>query len=201
LEKIVVKTAVKTALIVILILLISIGVINFAFPQHVATFAERIGNYQLAVKYTNLRYSYTGDEYDLARLVDDCILSDKDEYIVTYGEKLIDDEGFDEVCEYKNELLKEYIDVDYGQYVAGKVAVSKYNLGDFDGALKLALRINGSLSFKANNAVLALSAKVIENKDRESAVKVVSALGGITTENDGETALLNKLIERLRSII
>lgn len=199
-EKIVVKTAVKTALIVIFILLISIGVINFAFPQYVATFAERVGNYQLAVKYTTLRYSYTGDEYDLARLVDDCILCDKDEYIITYGEKLVNDDNFDDVCVYKNSLLNIYMDVDYRQYVGGKVAVSKYNQDDFDGALELAFRINGSESFKANNAVVALSAKVIENKDGASASKIITGLANLTVQDEEDKVLLERLTERLKGI-
>lgn len=55
-QKLVVKTAVKTVLILLGIVIAAFAIFNFAFPQHMATAMESLGNYDMAVKYANLRY-------------------------------------------------------------------------------------------------------------------------------------------------
>lgn len=156
-----------------------------------ATLSENAGNYTLAVKYTSLRYNYTGDVYDLARCVDDSLLSGKDKYISQYGEKLIDDENFGEVCEWKNTYLNGY---DYKQYLGGKVACAVYNLGDFDAAFGLARDMVGDGGFANGNAVVALCVQVYGAQDAENADRLISYLSSLTPADGDEEELISTLI-------
>lgn len=198
-KNIIVKTAVKTALILLGLLVAAFCVLNLAFPQYLATFTEDIGNYTLAVKYASLRYTYTGDVYDLARCVDDAILSEKDELILDYGEKLLDDQNYAEVVEYKNTNVLNGV-MDYDTFVCAKVAVAKYAMGDFDGALALAQRSNGATSFKKGNAVAALSVRVRANKDAPAAKKLLDALDGIIPSEDEEIKFKDELYRLVKIV-
>lgn len=198
-ERIVVKTAVKTVLILLGIVIVSLGVLNIAFPQYMATFTENIGNYSLAVKYASLRYTYTGDVYDLARCVDDSILSGKDEFILEYGEKLIGSDGYEQVAEYKNTQVLNGA-MDYGLFVSGKVAAAKYSLGDFDGALELALASNGATSFKKGNPLAALAAKVRERDDAVSAEKLLRVLDNVNPVDEEEAHYKNELYKLVKTV-
>jgi hypothetical protein len=161
-----------------------------------ATFTEGIGNYSLAVKYTSLRYTYTGDKYDLARCVEDSILSEKDEYIVEYGEKLIALEDFDEVCAYKEE---QYKIENYREYLYGKVASSLYGTGDLEGAITLAENENGLTSFASGNPLMALAVRIITDHDKESASVMIEELEKVTPQNEDEITLLSNMKHRLYS--
>ncbi|MGN0814351.1 MAG: hypothetical protein ACI4MH_03875 [Candidatus Coproplasma sp.] len=198
-EKIIVKTAVKAALIIVGLLLAAFCVLNLAFPQHVATFTENIGNYTLAVKYASLRYTYTGDVYDLARCVEDSILSEKDEYILQYGEELIESENYAEVVDYKNSQVLSGV-MDYDSFLCGKVASSKYVLGDFDGALEIAKKSNGTQSFKKGNAVAALSVEVRAQRDVQAANKLLGALDGIIPSQEEEIKFKDELYKLVKTI-
>ncbi|MGN0818118.1 MAG: hypothetical protein ACI4L9_04030 [Candidatus Coproplasma sp.] len=198
-EKIIVKTAVKAALIILGLLIAAFCVLNLAFPQHVATFTEDIGNYDLAVKYASLRYTYTGDSYDLARCVDDSILSEKDEYILEYGEKLLSCQDYAEVVEYKNTQVLNGV-MDYDCFVSGKVAAAKYRQGDFDGALELAKKSNGTQSFKKGNALAALAVEVRAQRDAQSAKKLLVVLDGIDCSEEEENIFKAELYKQLNTV-
>jgi hypothetical protein len=197
-EKIIVKTAVKTVLIIFILLAIVFAVFNFAFPQHMATACERLGNYSLAVKYTSLRYTYTRDVDDLSRCVDDCILSGKDEYIADFGEQMLKQDTFDEVVAKNGNGYPG--SVDYNQYLSGKVAASKYAVGDFDGGLEVAFAANGYTSFANGNPLMVMSIRIIYEKDKSGATRMAEELQKVTPSDDVEIADLKALIKRLRSL-
>lgn len=196
LKNIMVKTAVKTALILIAVLLIAFGVFNFACPQHMATFTENIGNYSLAVKYTSLRYSYTGDVYDLARCVEDCVRAESDANIVKYGKKLINHGKFGEVCEYKDER-NGFEGGTYKQYICGKVASASYSLGDFESALGIAVEANGVTSFRYGNALMTLAMRVSDSSDVADKSAVLDALNAVEPSVQEEIELLNQVKDRV----
>lgn len=196
-EKLVVKTAVKTVLIILGILIAVFAVFNFAFPQHMATATESIGNYDLAVKYASLRYYYTKDCGDLARCFDDSVLLGKDEYILQYGEQLIEHRDYENVCDRKN-AQQTGSGYDYDQWVKGKLAVSYYNTGDTEKAIEKAVESNGITSFARGNALMTLAARVRSAHDKETAETLIGVLGEIhPTEQQEETNRL-KVIDLLQ---
>jgi hypothetical protein len=197
-EKIIVKTAVKTVMIILIALIILFAVFNFAFPQHMATACERLGNYSLAVKYASLRYTYTRDADDLSRCVNDSILSGKDEYIADFGEQMLELDTFDELVAQNGNGYPG--GVDYNQYLSGKVAASKYATGDFDGAFEIAFKANGDSSFASGNPLMVMSIRIISEKDKTGASQMAEGLQKVSPEDEGEQTNLRELIKRLRTV-
>ena len=203
-EKVVVKTAVKTVLIILGILIAVFAVFNFAFPQHMATATESIGNYDLAVKYASLRYHYTKNCSDLARCFDDSVLAENDRYILDYGEQLISHRDYESVCESKNEK-QTGSGYNYDQWVKGKLSVSYYNTGKPDKAIEKAEEANGGgNTFVYGNALMSLSARVRKAEDRETAQKLVNLLSDTEKFHPTETKeqdYLRTVIQLLQDMI
>lgn len=171
LEKLVVRTAVKTVLIILGIFLVVFAVFNFAFPQHMATITESTGNYTLAVKYADLRYTYSKECGDLSRCYDDSVFTGDVQLILKYGEKLISDEDFYKVCDEKS---KTYAGYNYKNWVYSKYCAAMYDKGDKNEAIKIAIESNGAGSFKRGNAVMSLASKINGAKDSDSAAKLLN---------------------------
>lgn len=199
LEKLVVKTAVKTVLIILGILVAVFAVFNFAFPQHMATVTESMGNYSIAVKYAWLRYTYTGDGEDLSRCFDDSVLLGNDKYILQYGEELTNLNEFERICEKKNQRMG--AGYDYRHYVLGKMAVANYNTGKKQEAVELAAEANGTESFAYGNALMSLSAVARSEKDAEVSSAIITKLENIHPAIDKEINYLKEVTNSLRSVV
>lgn len=199
-QKLVVKTAVKTVLILLGIIIGFFAIFNFSFPQHMATAMESIGNYDMAVKYANLRYFYTKNCYDLARCFDDSVLADDDENVVLYGEKLINNVEYSNVCDYKNRLFNGYFD--YNHKVKSCLTVSYYNIGQTDKAIDMACEDNGTTSFEKGNSIIVLSSKIYNKHDAIAAEKLLLRIENNVTpvgaEQEGD---FNYVIQKLRSTV
>jgi hypothetical protein len=197
-EKLIVRTAAKTVVIILIIVAIIFAVFNFVFPQHMATYCENVGNYSLAVKYTSLRYTYTGSADDLERCVQDSILSGVDDYIADYGKQLLDNDELEQIVERNGDGYPG--GQNYYEYLSGKVAASKSTIGDFDGAWEIALKANGTTSFKSGNPVTTLAIRIISDKNKDAATKMVEKLQEITPQEESEQTSLRELTKRLRSV-
>lgn len=214
-QKLVVKTAVKTVLVLLGVILAAFAVFNFAFPQHMATAMESLGNYDMAVKYANLRYFYTKDSFDLARCFDDSVLSGNDGNIIYYGEALMSDGNYSKVCSERNGLYNDlYSDqsgfsFDYDLRVKSSLSSSYYNLaveaeGDeraeyTEKAIGFAANANGSERFPYGNALMTLSVRIVNRNDGAAASAMLDVLDGITA-SDGELDDLNYIKSRLRGV-
>lgn len=198
-EKLVVKTAVKTVLVILGVVLVVFAIFNFAFPQHMATFTEGIGNYPLAVKYASLRYSYTGDGEDLSRCFDDSVLAENDVAVVEYGDKLIARSDFDRLCfERDNKMGVGY---DYRHSVYRKLAVSYYRTGRKEESVELASKANGTLSFTYGNALMSLSAVVRSANDGATCALIIKKLEGLTPSVEQEKGYVKEVTNSLRAVV
>lgn len=207
-EKIVVKTAVKTVLAILAVLVVVFAIFNFAFPQHMATFMESIGNYSLAVKYSSLRYSYTGDSMDLSRCFENSVSLGNDDYIIEYGEELVAKEDFSSVCELKEKEFYELDDkyfnedvvYDYNQRVKGKLAVAYYHNGEDERAINYAFAANGTESFISGNALITLYLEIRSENDSEAAGMMLEVLSKVSPTDEKEAQSLGEVIESLSGI-
>lgn len=198
-EKLVVKTAVKTVLIILGVLIVVFAVFNFAFPQHMATVTESMGNYSLAVKYASLRYHYTKDCDDLARCFDDSVLCGNDKYVLDYGNRLIEHQGYEQVCREKN-LRQTGSRYDYDHWVMSKIAVSTYNTGKPYEAIQLAAADNGTESFEDGNALMAVCVRIKGEKDKDAATEMVKVLEGIHPVNSTESGSLTEFLAVMSAV-
>lgn len=192
--KVITKTAFKTILALLLILIIGAAVWFLGFPQSLATIGEKTDNYAFAVPCAALRYSYTKDAEDLARCVEDSIFSGKNSYIIKYGKKLIARGDFDSLCEKKDgELETAGFPAGYKQYICGYVAAAMYAQSDLEGAIALAQEANGKESFVKNNALAVLSIRVADGGSAEDKQCVLAALGEINPTSESDILYLQNL--------
>ena len=146
-------------------------------PQSMATASEKAGNYSFAVTCADLKYKYTKDADDLARCVQDSILSGNDKNVVKYGEKFIGNEKFEEVCESRGENFK--------VYVCGNIAASQYNRGSLEKAISTCEK-GGAASF------MKLTVAVAEKGSAEDKQTLKTAL-----ERQPENQIIKNLLEIL----
>lgn len=215
-QRLIVKTAVKTVLILLGLIVAAFAIFNFAFPQHMATAMETLGNYGMAVKFANLRYVYTGDCFDLARCYDDSVLAEDDGGIIYYAEKLIADTDYAYVCSSRNELYnKEYSEqfgfsFDYDLRVRSTLSVSYYNVAiEKSGeereeyvrsAIDFASQANGNERFPFGNALMTLSYKISNANDVFAAGEMLSVLEQVSTADSEEATNLNYVKGKLRAV-
>lgn len=199
-DKLVVKTAVKTVLIIVGIIVILCAVATFGFPQHMATATESIGNYTLAVKFADLRYKRTKKVEDLARCFDDSVLLGDDEIIIEYGEMLVKHEGYALLCEDKNEQFAYVNNYDYDIWVKAKICVSIYNTGEPARAMEDALYYNGKSSFPYSNPLMSLAMQIFKKKDAESAAAMLDYLNQVTAVEVDDVECLRQLKEMMTAL-
>ena len=92
------KTALKTLLLLAVLVLVAFAVASLGFPSDMAGLCEKSGNYSMAAGYANLSYTYYMDVNDLNRCFLDSVYSRNDSRIIKFGDNLIADEKFAEVC-------------------------------------------------------------------------------------------------------
>lgn len=189
----------KTVLIILGVVVVIFAIFNFAFPQHMATLTEGMGNYNLAVKYASLRYSYTHDGDDLSRCFDDSVLLGNDKYIIQYGEELTARNDFELICEVKNEKVGG--GYDYRHRVLGKLAVSYYKTDKKQEAVELAYEANGTGSFAYGNALMALSAVVRSAKDGTVCASIIEKLDKITPVKEEEINYVKEVKSSLKTVV
>lgn len=199
------------------IIIAAFAIFNFAFPQHMATAMESLGNYGMAVKYANLRYMYTNDSFDLARCYDDSVLADDDGAIIYYAEKLMADNNYLKVCEERNDMYNKMyhdqfgFDFNYDLRVRSALSSSYYNEGlKKEGAeretytqkaIAFALETCGSDRFPYGNSLMTLSIKIANNKDKTAAESMLEVLNGVTPSEASERSDLDYLKNKLRGVI
>ena len=190
--KIIVKTALKVLLALLILAVIAFAAVSLAAPKTMAEFFEKQGNYSFAKGYMSLQYTYSGNVDDLAHFVQDCIQAEDDNSTSKMGEKLVVHDGFKELCERETERLG----VDYRHYICGKIACAKYRLGDKDGAIKFAkdkdyIVENGE--FSKNNALVQLMVEVTKANDKDGAQQLKSAIGKIECSGEYRSDILAAL--------
>lgn len=193
LKNFVIKTAVKTFLIVLAVAVAGFIIFNFAFPQHMASFAERVGNYDMALKYASLRYSYTGSTDDLARCFEDAILAGDDEAILEYGDEFFEKD--DHVAVMVDLSVKR--ELDYSDLFGGSLASARYGAGDIEGAMELCGMLYAG-SITASCPYTALAASVVSAADAEGAAQLLDVLQDLEPQSGGD--ILAKLVEELAKL-
>ena len=185
-EKVVLKAAVKAVLGILIIFVLAFSVFNLAFPQHMATITENMGYYSLAVKYADLRYSYTKNYNDLVRCFEDGVLAKNDTYVIKYGDMVIENvQKFEQLCIDKQDPYSAYL---YGDWAYSKISVSYYNEGckerkkDSEDskkilkAVELAIVNCGTEEFRYGNALMSLAASIYSSHDSETAYLMCKVL-------------------------
>lgn len=168
-QKIILKTALKTLLGVIIALILAFGIASFGFPQSMAGICAKCGNYRFATSYASLRYTYTKSVDDLDVCAQYSIFSGHDGNIVKFCGKLVDDKGFEGICEKRGDKSG-----DYKQFIYGNLSAAQYRRGDKQKAVETAETamedVNG---FPAGNAFVYLTLAVQKKPDEDIANEIL----------------------------
>ena len=164
LKNVVVKTALKVILAVIIAMGVAFATASLGFPKSMATLFENMGAYSFATGYASLAYKYSGTVENLARCVDDSVFGEDEPNIVNFGNKLVKHSDF---LNYSQKRTDES-GIDYFHFVYSNLAVAKYGQGDKKGALETAKTSMQDVSdFPVNNALAALAIRAAEKSDEQ----------------------------------
>lgn len=131
LKEVVVKTALKTLLAVIIALVLAFGIVSLAYPGGMANICENTGNYSMAVSYCSLAYKYSGKVEDLARCAEDSIFAKNDKKIEKYCSELLQHKDFENLCAEKSGNLNlggVQLTLDYKQYIRDNLEAAQARL-------------------------------------------------------------------------
>lgn len=208
-DKLIFKTALKTVILVLVLVILTVCLITVFSPMTLAKFNKKLGNNNLAASYTIIEYNRQKDINDLADIVELSILAKNNKRVLKYSELLISHTKFDKYCDFidsKNNNNNIY--ASYRQYIYGWNIRAEYMNGDKDSALEKAKSVMPD-DYSINNCMQYLVSVVIENNDIEFAKKILFVLqddiiSGIDDEEqfkaaekrllDDKTALENILI-------
>lgn len=211
---IIAKTALKTLLAVIIAIIIAFGVASLAFPAGMASVFESMGNYTLATGYASLAYTYSPTTENLSRCVEYSILAGDDGNIMSFAEKLVEADDFDDYCASVDEAVNSSCEKKYGktykeqygyaysyrQFVYGHLACAQYNRGKKNEAIATAEAAMGGdfSSFPRNNALFALARRYGEKQDTDSSKdKLLEVLQKFHPIDENEAEYLSVAISYL----
>lgn len=166
-------------------------------PSSMAGVCEQTGNYHFAVTCASLDYKYKKDTDTLMRCVNDSLLSEDDKLIAEYGEKMLNDENFPQVCKEMDELIyggvldldDRVFTYDYKTYLCSIVAASEYRNGNLEKAIEIADRSEKVQGY------ISLTLAVKKSGTRDEKTKLKEKLQGVSIADTGTT--LNELISLL----
>jgi len=129
LQKVILKTALKTLLGIFIALILAFTVASLGFPRSMAKMFENWEWYAFSTGYYSLAYSYRGDIDDLAKCAENSILDENDSKIIKYCEKLLAHEDFEGLCERKKNMFGEGLTFDYKKFITENLAQAKQRKG------------------------------------------------------------------------
>ena len=158
-DKVIVR-AILTTLAAIGVLLVFIVVALCAiFPSTSMRSTYDMGMESSCIHFAERAYKGSHEIYYIAYATEVAIEEDKTEKIATCGEQFISDENFEEYCSLKGE--------NYKQFIYGQVCVSKYDNGETEEAVALAVEsLNGG--FPEGNALVAVLLSAMKAEDSET---------------------------------
>ncbi len=172
-DKIIVRAILSTlAAIGVLLVFLLLSLCLF-FPATMMDFSYRLGMEDTSIHFAKRAYKESDDIYYIAYATEVAIAENKTGKILSCGERLLADEGFEAYSQAKGE--------DYKTFVYGQISVAKYAREDIDGAIELAYEsLDGE--FPAGNALVAVLAEAIENEDAQAVEAVKAKLQSFTAE-------------------
>ena len=180
-KKLIIKTIVIALSIIIAIIFMAVALISAVYPLTIANASFKLGNKDLAVKYTEKHYLKNGDYDDLALLVERAIFAENDNVVIKYAPKFISAEDFYSYSQSKSG--------DYVNYIANGYVVSLYNEGEIDKAINVAFQYVDA-AFTIPNPVTTLVYTASGKNDVPTLQKILTVLESLE-ENENIIKVIN----------
>ena len=154
------------------------------FPSTSMQITYNMGLESSCIHFAERAYRGSHEIYYIAYATEVAIEDDKTEKIADCGEKFIADENFEEYCSLKGESYK--------QFIYGQVCVSKYDKGEKEGSVALAVEsLNGE--FPEGNALVAVLLTALKAEDSATVALIEEKLVQLQAQI-GANAYLEKTL-------
>ncbi len=216
-KKIILKTALITFGILLILGVSVFGIVSFFAPAAMMNFFDSLGMKSISGDYAYQEYQNSGDLEYLARAFE--IAADAENYKVAgerfaelYGTNPSEREAFYAFCEemrdegHSTHLPNDLADFDYGSYLCGKASVVRYrlyytekNAEERDSLIAFAIGETQS-EFSADSPVIALSLAVGDAHDAEFCTELLAKITAETrfdTENENYIETIQYLKEMI----
>lgn len=135
-SKIIINTFFKTLIVFIAVLIISVLLFGLIAPMQFSDFTWRLGMNGISCHYAKTAYDKSGDINDLAVVIDRSISADNADYIAVYCEKMIENEHYEDFCDFQNEKTAGFSEnFDYDSYVKKYYVYSLVRTGEEEKAV------------------------------------------------------------------
>lgn len=163
--KIVARTAAKTALCILLLLILTFAVTALVWPMALGDLGAKWNISFLATTFTARGYDYSGDINDLGLTVERAVQYGDDRMIVLYGTALTEEEAFGDFADFKDGQLQAGIRSDYRSYVYGNIARAHFRQGRPDEAVTAAREGVALTGYVRNCALSYLVGELTDRSD------------------------------------
>lgn len=163
--KIIARTAWKTALCILLLLILTFALTALVWPMTLGDLGAKWNISVLATTFTARGYDYSGDINDLGLTVERAVQFRDDHKIERYGSLLIGLEDFSAFADFKDGQLHTGIPSDYRTYVYGNISKAQYRQGKVEEAIATAKAGVELTGYLRNSALSYLVAEMAEDPD------------------------------------
>ena len=172
-KKLILKTALITLGVVIVLAVAAFGVASLCAPAAMSDFTYSLGMNVISGDYAYQEYERSGDLSYLARSFEIAATTGRDEKAQQRFDALYSADGFDEMCERRNEQTAQVdglpdVGYDYRNYICGLGACVRYRLAGSDEARQQAISLalaETAQGFPSGNPVAALASEALKAKD------------------------------------
>lgn len=179
-KKLILKTAIITLCITLVLAISIFGIISFGAPAAMMDFTASLGLKSASGDYAYEYYTRSAELPYLARSAE--LAYDCKDYETAHERlcALIENEGFSDLCAARDEATQNA--GSYAQYVFGMTACAKYRLGEKDAAAEFAVR-NTPADFPEYSAAVSLALEGIAANDGEFCASFRETLISANFEN------------------
>ena len=179
-DKVILRAFLSTLAAIAVLLVVMFTALVVIYPQTMMEITYDLGMESSSIHFAEESYKRTHEVYYIAYATEVAIGEENGGKIVSCGEKLIADKGFESYCEKKDNSMPDEVTTSYKQYVCGQICVAMYKNGEKEAAVLRAFEMVGE-EFPTNNAVIALL--VAANRDSDtSTVEMIKGKMNILQE-------------------
>lgn len=180
-KKLVIKTTVIALSIIIVLTFLVFAIISITSPLTLANASFRLGNKDLAVKYTEKHYLKSLEYDDLALLVERGISANNDKIVIKYAPKFLNSENFEEYSKTQSG--------DYTNYISSGYVVALYSEGEINKSISVAFQYVDA-NFSIPNPVTTLVYTASSKNDVSTLTKILTELESLK-ENENIIKVIN----------
>lgn len=188
-DKVIVRAALSTLAAIGLLLVFIVAGLWAFFPSTSMQITYDMGMESSCIHFAERAYKGSHEIYYIAYATEVAIEDDKAEKIIACGEKFIADENFEEYCDLRGG--------NYKQFIYGQVCVSKYDKGEKEESVALAVEsLDGG--FPEGNALVAVLLTALQAEDTATVGIIADKLVEIQAQI-GANAYLQKTLDLINN--